>query len=152
MTELAAQAGILERNKAVVRALQEAVVRRDWRAVEALLAPGFVQHDPADNRAPADRAAFMSRLRLDAEQNAADGDVEFLVAEEDLVAVHLLPTAGAKPCATSHGHVRIFRVAGGQLAEAWGWFLAGSSCALDLSPATPGGEASVEGVDPPRDR
>ena len=45
-----------------VRALQEAVNRRDWPAVETLLAPGFVQHGPTDNRAPVSRAATPAPL------------------------------------------------------------------------------------------
>jgi len=150
VTELAAQAGILDRNKAVVRALQEAVNRRDWPAVERLLAPGFVQHDPTDNRAPVTRAAFLSRLLLDAEQNpAAKEHVDFLVAEEDFVAVHLHHAAdgpASTPCARSNGDVRIFRVTGGQIAEAWGWFLACPNRAANLAPAVDRGanEAAMQ--------
>nr|WP_276600448.1 ester cyclase [Nannocystis sp. ILAH1] len=157
VTELAAQAGVLERDKAVVRALQEAVRRRDWPAVETLLAPGFVQRDPSDNRAPVDRAGFMNHLLLDAEQNPAIQEhIDFLIAEEDLVAVHATTS------------MRIFRVAGGQIAEAWGGVLACSGRAASLrslagtaangaarqtdEQAAQGGEASAEASRPLRDR
>ena len=126
VTELAAQAGVLERNKAVVRALHEAINRRDWPAAETLLAPRFVQHDPTDNRAPVDRAGFMNHLLLDAERNpAAQEHIDFLVAEEDLVAVHLHHAGAA-------ASTRIFRVAGGQIAEAWGGAPAHSGRAANL--------------------
>nr|WP_276601197.1 ester cyclase [Nannocystis sp. ILAH1] len=124
VTELAAQAGILDRNKAAVRALQEAISRRDLPAVETLLAPSFVQHDPTDHQGPVDRVGFMSRLRLDREQNPADKEhVDFLVAEEDFVAVHLHHVGNppdSSPCGTTNSHVQIFRVTGGRIAEAWG--------------------------------
>ncbi|MCY1072570.1 nuclear transport factor 2 family protein [Nannocystis sp. RBIL2] len=113
-----------ERNKAVVRALQEAINRRDFPAVETLLAPSFVQHDPTDNRAAVTRAGFMSRLRFDAEQNpAAQEHVDFLVAEEDFVAVllhHVGNRPDSSPSGTTDSHVQIFRVTGGRLAEVWG--------------------------------
>ncbi|MFY0535180.1 nuclear transport factor 2 family protein [Nannocystis pusilla] len=122
VTELAAQAGILERNKAVVRALHEAVSRRDWLAVETLLAPGFVQHGSTDNQGPVDRGGFMNHLLLDAEQNpAAQEHIDFLVAEEDFVAVHHVgDRPDSSPCWTTTSHVQIFRVTGGRIAEAWG--------------------------------
>lgn len=123
MTEFAAQADLLQGNKAVVRALHEAVARHDGPAIDALLAPDFVAHDSLE-RTPIDRHEFVRHLLQDAEQDPSAKDpVDFLVAEGELVAVHLHHWASSHRGAMTHGPLRIYRVADGQIAETWGWTL-----------------------------
>lgn len=120
LAALAAEADILNRNKELVRSLHDAVGRRDASAVEALLAPGFIHHDPI-SRAPVDRADFMRRLLHDMEKDrVVQEHVDFFVAEDDLVAVHLRRNNGPALAAPP----RIYRVVDNLIAEAWGWVLA----------------------------
>lgn len=107
---LAAELAVLDRNKDLVRTCIDAVNRRDWTAVQMLLAPGFIQHDPV---------SVIGHVPGADELAPNPQHIDSLIAEGDLVAAHLRADAGAGP-GREVTHIRIYRIAADQIAEVWG--------------------------------
>lgn len=118
----------IEANKRVVRAFTEAVNRRDWDALDGLVAADFVRHSTA---APgvSSRDDLKRYLRSEfAIFPDAYESVEDLVAERDRVAVRhsfrgtqtgpmgRYPASGRVLTAD---YLAVYRVADGKIAEAW---------------------------------
>lgn len=106
---LAAELAVLDRNKDLVRTCIDAVNRRDWTAVQMLLAPDFIQHDPV---------SLLGHIPGEDELAPHQQHIDSLVAEGDLVAAHLR-ARGAGP-GLEVTHIRIYRIAADQIAEVWG--------------------------------
>jgi predicted SnoaL-like aldol condensation-catalyzing enzyme len=106
---LAAELAALDRNKDLVRTCIHAMNRRDWAAIQMLLAPDFIQHDPVSviGHVPG------------ADELAPDPQhIDSLIAEGDLVAAHL--RAGGAGPGLAVTHIRIYRIVADQIAEVWG--------------------------------
>lgn len=118
------------RNKQLVRDLIEAINRQDWPRFDELIAPDFVRHSSTFGQ-EAVRSKNALRQYLQAEYQTfpdARETINFLVAEGDLVVVHShchatqtgpmgsLPPLGKT---LSADFISIYRVADGQIVEAW---------------------------------
>ncbi|MBE7418287.1 MAG: ester cyclase [Ideonella sp.] len=118
----------IERNKGVVRAFAEAINRRDWDALDSLVAADFVRHS---NAAPGVCSRDDLKRYLRSEFTIfpdAYESVEDLIAERDRVAVrHSFrgtqtgpmgrnPPSGKQMTAD---YLAIYRLADGTIAEAW---------------------------------
>lgn len=106
---LAAELAVLDRNKDLVRSCIDAINRRDWAAVQMLLAPGFIQHDPV---------SVIGHVPGEDEPGPGPQHIDSLIAEGDLVAAHL--RAGGAGPGREVTHIRIYRIAADQIAEVWG--------------------------------
>jgi steroid delta-isomerase-like uncharacterized protein len=120
--------GAVEASKALVRAWVEVWNTGDLDAVDGLLAPGFVRHDP---NAPEVHGAAEER-QLIAMYRAAFPDLRFtvdaIVAEGDTVAVRLTAVGthrgellGIPPTgkAVRVAVMETYRIADGRIAEQW---------------------------------
>ena len=83
--------------------------RRDWTAVQMLLAPDFIQHDPV---------SVIGHVPGADELPPDPQHIDSLIAEGDLVAAHL--RAGGAGSGLEVTHIRIYRIAADQIAEVWG--------------------------------
>jgi steroid delta-isomerase-like uncharacterized protein len=120
----------LEQNKALVREFVEAVNRQDWNRFDELVAPEFIRHSSTFGQSQI-HSRDQLRQYLAAEYKTfpdARETINFLVAEGDKVVVH-------SHChATQHGpmgpfaasgktlsadFISIYRLASGQIVEAW---------------------------------
>ena len=121
---------MIERNKAVVRALVDAVNQHDLDRVAGLVAEGFVRHSAAAGqpgvRSRDDLLCFL-RAEREAFPDAAE-TIEDILAEGDRVAVRhrftgtqLGPLGGRPPLGRrmTAGYLAIYRLADGQVVEAW---------------------------------
>jgi steroid delta-isomerase-like uncharacterized protein len=121
-----------EENKALARRMVEAWNRGDLAALDDLIAPDYVFHDPADPALPpgprgakvqvtAFRAAFPD-LRLTIEDEIAEGAM--VVQRLTITGTHRGPFAGVpptgKPVTTSS--IEVLRVERGKIAEHWDEF------------------------------
>jgi steroid delta-isomerase-like uncharacterized protein len=119
-----------ENNKQLVREFVEAVNRQDWQRFNELVVPEFVRHSSTFGQS---QVGTREQLReyLAAEFKTfpdACESINFLVAEGDLVAVHshcyatqqgpmgLFPPSGKT---LSADFISIYRIANGQIVEAW---------------------------------
>ncbi len=118
----------IEANKRVIRAFAEAINRRDWAALDDLVAADFVRHS---NAAPGidSRDDLKRYLRNElATFPDAHESLEDVVAEGDRVAVrHLFrgtqigpmgPHPPSGRCMTAE-YLAIYRLADGRIVEAW---------------------------------
>jgi steroid delta-isomerase-like uncharacterized protein len=120
----------IQQNKAVVTAFVEAVNQQDWRRFDELLAPDFRRHSSTFGLAHIrNRGELRSYL---AREGSAFPDaretIHFMVAEEDMVAVHSgfrgtqSGPMGSYPASgrvLTADFISIYRVADGRIAEAW---------------------------------
>ncbi|MET8851934.1 nuclear transport factor 2 family protein [Amycolatopsis sp. NPDC004625] len=91
----------------VVTCLENLFVHKDFEAAKAALHPGFVTHSPG---LPSGREAFTDAVR-NSPLAGATAEIEHVVAEDDLVVVHLHVGGTAV--------VDILRVEDGLLVEHW---------------------------------
>jgi steroid delta-isomerase-like uncharacterized protein len=119
-----------ERNKAIVRAFVDAVNARDWPALDALVAPGFVRHSTAGGQpGVGSRADLVRVLRSECDTFPdAHEQVEDLVAEGDRVAVRHRFTGtqrgalGRYPASgkvMTADYIAIYRLERRRIVEAW---------------------------------
>ena len=120
----------IERNKALIREFVEAVNRQDWQRFEDLVAPEFVRHSSTFGQS---QVGTRDQLRhyLETEFKTFPGareSINFLVAEGDKVVVHShcqatqLGPMGSLPATgktLSADFISIYRLANGQIVEAW---------------------------------
>lgn len=119
-----------ENNKSVVRAFVEAVNQQDWHRFDELLAPDFARHSSTSGQ-PQIRSRDQLREFLASEAGTfpdAHETIHFLVAENDMVAVHSgfrgtqrgpmgpFPASGRT---LSADFMSVYRVADGRIAEVW---------------------------------
>jgi steroid delta-isomerase-like uncharacterized protein len=117
-------------NKAVVRAFVDAINRRDWTALDAVVAAGFVRHSHAAGRPRVrsrDELKTFLRRELEVFPDASE-TIQVMLAEGDKVAARIAfrgtqaGPLGAFPASgktlLSHS-VCIFRLERGRVAEAW---------------------------------
>lgn len=114
----------------VRRALDEIYAGGDLELADALVDPGFVDHEPAHpNRPPGPESvketvrglhAAFGELRFDVEDEIAEGDR--VVQRVTMRGRHVGPLMGAGPTGRTFAvrHVYIWRIAGGRIAEHWG--------------------------------
>jgi predicted ester cyclase len=111
-------------NKAVVERLLTAFSAGDFRAVEEVLAPDFVNHGlPPVPDASGDRAGVLAAMRYlrTAFPNArAEGDR--VGVHDQLVGTHRGEFRGVAPTSREIrvDFIHVFRVADGRIAERWG--------------------------------
>ena len=119
---------VLERNKRIVRRfIDEIFLRRDFDAVDELLADDFTAHTWGPM--PPGRDGLKERItRVSAGISDARMTVEDAIAEGDRVAVRLTSSAvqsgefmGMPPSGKRYeiGEIHIFRLRGGRVAEHW---------------------------------
>jgi steroid delta-isomerase-like uncharacterized protein len=119
-----------ENNKQLVREFVEAVNRQDWQRFNELVAPEFVRHSSTFGQSQVGNREQL-REYLAAEFKTfpdACESINFLVAEGDLVAVHSHchatqqgPMGSFPPSGRtlSADFISIYRIANGQIMEAW---------------------------------
>lgn len=118
-----------EENKALARRMVEAWNRGDLAALDDLIAPDYVFHDPADPALPpgprgakaqltAFRAAFPD-LRLTIEAEIAEGAM--VVQRLSITGTHRGPFAGVPPTGkrVTTSSIEVLRVEQGKIAEHW---------------------------------
>src|SRR5262249_7702238 len=119
-----------ERNKELIREFVQVVNQQDWQRFDELVSPEFVRHSTTFGRS---QVGTRDQLRqyLVAEFTTfpdAHEAIDFLVAEEDKVAVHSRFQAtqagpmGSLPASfktLSADFISIYRVADGRIVEAW---------------------------------
>ena len=121
-----------EENKALARRMVEAWNRGDLAALDDLIAPDYVFHDPADPAMPpgprgakemvaAFRAAFPD-LRLTIEDEIAEGAM--VVQRLTATGTHNGPFAGVPPTGkpVTMSSIEVLRVERGKIAEHWDEF------------------------------
>jgi len=108
-----ADAGGLDRNKALVKQFFAAVEGRDKATVERIVREDYIQHMPG---IPTGRAAILHYIDMVAPKGLGKmPQFARVIAEGDLVMVHFRREDPNGPVAT----MEIFRIQGGQIAEHW---------------------------------
>ena len=108
-----ADAGGLDRNKALVKQFFAAVEGRDKATVERIVREDYIQHMPG---IPTGRAAILHYIDMVALKGLGKmPQFARVIAEGDLVMVHFRREDPNGPVAT----MEIFRIQGGQIAEHW---------------------------------
>jgi len=126
---MAARETVRDDAKDLVRRAFRAWDAGDERAIESLLAPGFVQHNHEGGFWD---AAEVVRLARFFSQPFPDRrtEIQHIAAEGELVAVHWVTTATHRGpylelppsgMAVRSEGVAFFRIAGGLIAEIWNW-------------------------------
>jgi predicted SnoaL-like aldol condensation-catalyzing enzyme len=111
-----ADGGKLEANKRLVMAFYDAAInRKDYDLAATFLGPQYRQHNPTAGDGAAGLKGFVSFLK--AKFPAQHGDIEHIVAEGDLVVLHVHSTRGDGT--PGRAIVDIFRVANGKVIEHW---------------------------------
>jgi predicted SnoaL-like aldol condensation-catalyzing enzyme len=108
-----ADAGGLDRNKALVKQFFAAVEGRDKPTVERIVREDYIQHMPG---IPTGRAAILHYIDMVAPKGLGKvPQFARVIAEGDLVMVHFRREDPNGPVAT----MEIFRIKDGQIAEHW---------------------------------
>jgi predicted SnoaL-like aldol condensation-catalyzing enzyme len=108
-----ADAGDLDRNKALVKQFFAAVEGRDKATVERIVREDYIQHMPG---IPTGRAAILHYIDMVAPKGLGKmPQFARVIAEGDLVMVHFRRDDPNGPVAT----MEIFRIKDGQIAEHW---------------------------------
>ena len=119
-----------EQNKALVRRwIEEVFVKSNWGLIDELVAPDFVQHDPAPGQAPG--AEGLKQVAPGWRRAFPDNWIEIvdMIAECDKVAfrihtggTHQGEFKGIAPTGKRYDitETHIVRVSGGRIAEQWG--------------------------------
>ena len=119
-----------EQNKALVRRwIEEVFVKSNWGLIDELVAPDFVQHDPAPGQAPG--AEGLKQVAPGWRRALPDNWIEIvdMIAEGDKVAfrihtggTHQGEFKGIAPTGKRYDitETHIVRVSGGRIAEQWG--------------------------------
>ena len=119
-----------EQNKALVRRwIEEVFVKSNWGLIDELVAPDFVQHDPAPGQAPG--AEGLKQVAPGWRRAFPDNWIEIvdMIAEGDKVAfrihtggTHQGEFKGIAPTGKRYDitETHIVRVSGGRIAEQWG--------------------------------
>jgi steroid delta-isomerase-like uncharacterized protein len=115
-------------NKTLARRFLEAFATADRVALEAIVAPDFVDHKPAPDQAPGREGLIGVVTRFRAALPDMAISIENVVAEGDLVAVNGLVTgtnrgpmmgAPATGKSVSFAYMDMYRVVNGRIAESW---------------------------------
>lgn len=113
---LSADAGKTEANKKVAVAFYEAAInKKDYAAAAAYLGPQYKQHNPTAADGADGLKAFIDFLK--SRFPAQRGEIKRVIAEGDLVVLHVHSTRGDGT--PGRAIVDIFRVANGKVVEHW---------------------------------
>ena len=105
-----------EANIAIVRRVYTEILdRTDPDAVDALIAPGYIQHNPNAATGAAGLKAMLRRARH--RYPEVRHDVKRIVADGDLVVAHV--HVRFQPDTDGFAAVDIFRFSGGRIVEHW---------------------------------
>lgn len=120
----------VEKKKALVRRLVEALNTRNWAVLDKVMAPDYVDHYALPGQKPGRegyREAFMSTPKAFPDFQFT---IEDIIAEGDKVVVHLTFSgthkgefAGIAPTnkRVTYAHIRILRIVRGKFVEDWGF-------------------------------
>jgi len=108
--------GTLAANKALVVAFYDAAInKKDYNLAVTFLGPEYIQHNPTAADGAPGLKSFIDFLK--AKFPNQRGDIKQVIAEGDLVALHVHSTRGdGKP---GRAIVDIFRVSKGKVVEHW---------------------------------
>lgn len=113
---VAASGPDLEANKALVTAFYDAAInQKDYEAASQYLGDQYIQHNPTAPDGPEGLKSFIDFLK--ARFPAQRGEIRRVIAEGDLVALHIHSTRGDDT--PGRAIVDIFRVADGKVVEHW---------------------------------
>ena len=111
-----ADSGKLEANKRLVVAFYDAAInKKDYDLAVTFLGPEYRQHNPTAGDGAAGLKAFVAFLK--AKFPTQHGDIKQVIAEGDLVVLHVHSTRGDGT--PGRAIVDIFRVANGKVVEHW---------------------------------
>jgi len=106
----------LAANKRVVVAFYDAAInKKDYDLAVTFLGPEYKQHNPTAGDGAVGLKAFIEFLK--AKFPTQHGDIKQVIAEGDLVALHVHSTRG--DATAGRAIVDIFRVANGKVVEHW---------------------------------
>ncbi len=112
---LAADSGTLEQNKKLVTAFYDAAInQKNYDAAVKYLGAEYKQHNPTAANGKEGLKAFIDFLK--ARFPSQRGEIKRVVAEGDLVVLHVHSTRGDGP---GRAIVDIFRVKDGKVVEHW---------------------------------
>jgi len=115
-TAWSADSGHLAANKRVAVAFYEAAINnKDYALAVTFLGPQYKQHNPTAGDGAAGLKSFIDFLK--AKFPSQHGDIKQIIAEEDLVALHVHSTRGDGT--PGRAIVDIFRIAHGKVVEHW---------------------------------
>lgn len=108
--------GRLAANKRLVAAFYDAAInKKDYDLAVTFLGPEYRQHNPTAGDGAAGLKSFIEFLK--AKFPTQHGDIKQIIAEGDLVALHVHSTRGDGTA--GRAIVDIFRVANGKVVEHW---------------------------------
>jgi predicted SnoaL-like aldol condensation-catalyzing enzyme len=111
-----ANSGTLEANKRLVVAFYDAAInKKDYDLAVTFLGPYYRQHNPTAGDGAAGLKAFVAFLK--AKFPAQHGEIKQIIAEGDLVVLHVHSTRNDGT--PGRAIVDIFRVADGKVVEHW---------------------------------
>ena len=111
----AAEPSTLEKNKEVATAFYDAAInKKDYEAAVKYLGPEYKQHNPTAADGKEGLRAFIDFLK--SRFPTQRGEIKRVIAEGDLVVLHVHSTRGDGP---GRAIVDIFRVKAGKVVEHW---------------------------------